>query len=124
MYLSQEVERIFGQWIPFSPRIYLLHNFSLLTVDKARKLLLAKLCVAASLLLAFPWGSAVVPSKEEGLGKARFLSLMNKRSALVKYCQGNRSALLNFKNIWARFFQFYRKTKQDFVALNMTQVRK
>lgn len=88
----------------FSPQIYLLHDFSLILLDGPKQLLMLNLCVAASLLLATNWGSAEGPLKEEWLGKARFLSLINQLSALTKYCQGNSSALLQFLKVWVHFF--------------------
>lgn len=70
--LSQEVEMIIGQQIPFIFRTHLLHDFSDLKLSRPRNMLLLNLCLAASLLVAARWKSEDVPNKKDQLGKVRF----------------------------------------------------
>lgn len=79
----------------------LLHGFSVLQIGTQ---LLVNLCVAASLLLATKWKSVDVPSKEEWLGKVRFLCLKSKLFALLKFRQRNGLAFEYFKKQWAGLF--------------------
>lgn len=103
--IGQEVEMIMGQRIPFTLGTYLLHNFSDTDITTSMKLLLLNLCTAATLLITYRWKSAEVLKKHQWLGKIRYILLMCKLTAIVKYKLGNDS--VKFKNQWVLFRQYY-----------------
>lgn len=47
----------------------------------------------------------------------RYVSLMCKLSAVIKYRQSQYTAFDNFKKQWAPFLQYCSQEKQDFVKL-------
>lgn len=83
--------KILRHKFPFSLWVYLLHDFLQLKLNASEKMLVLYLCLAASLLIAAGWKSKQTPDKYAWLGKFRFLSLMGKLSAIIKYRQGNYS---------------------------------
>lgn len=52
--LSVDMKQIIGSRLPFSIQIYLLHDFSVLAINKLKQLLVYQ-CVAAFSLLAAKW---------------------------------------------------------------------
>lgn len=52
--VKKEIQKILGLQIPFSPWIYLIHDFSFALVTNLKNLLL-NFCMAASLLIASKW---------------------------------------------------------------------
>lgn len=92
--------------IVFSPRVYVLHNYSLLKFNKLQKVLMLNLFVATSLLLAAKWKLPEVPTRDDWLSKVRLLFLMNTLSALIRYRHGSGYALTQFERQWRNFFQY------------------
>lgn len=115
--IGQEVDRIMGQNIPLTLRIYLLHDLSEIKLSRPKKMLLLNLCIAASLLIASKWKSKEMLHKYQRLGKVRYISLMGKLTAMVWYKQGHDKVFALFKEQWAPFFQYCCQEKWDFIKL-------
>lgn len=102
--VADEVSKVMGTTVLFSPRIHALHDFSRLKFNTLQKLLLLNLCVAATLLLDAK--SPDSPTKDEWTAKVRSLFLINKLSALVRYRQGFSNALIQFERQWGQLSQY------------------
>lgn len=95
----QEVERIMGHKMPFSLRIYLLHDLSELNFSNSKKLLLLNLCVAASLLIASKWKSKEIPDKHNSASWVNYRPLLNIDKAIIKPLFTFRASGLHSYNI-------------------------
>lgn len=112
------------RWFPLSPPLFSLgggteeaHDLSELPLTKPKKMLLLNLSLAASLLRATHWKSGILPSKEDWWAKLRFILLMSKLTALVKFRQGNLSAITKFKQQWAPFLRYDCNELQDYLQI-------
>lgn len=115
--VGTNVDRIIGSLDPCSVRVYLLHDYSDLKLNKPKKLLLLTLNLAAFLLFASSWKSKLMPSREHWWAKARYLVLMSKLTSIIKFRQGNDSEIAQFKQQWTSFFCYDCFGKQDYVQL-------
>lgn len=70
--LCGEIEKIMKVWVPFHPRVFLLHNFRGLKGQR-RDIFLAHMLMAASLLIAAYWNSVKIPSLQEWRQKIYYI---------------------------------------------------
>lgn len=75
-----------------------------------------------NLYLAANWKTEVIPSKEDWLWEVRYMLLMCKVSALIKYRKGHFATIFQFKKQWVEFYQYYSKVLSRCQLLRLTVI--